>query len=73
MTGSRNRDVPKPGVKKIRVYSGVGIDQDSFRGETLRAVAGKSVAVVEMAMLSGIEFNLPIIVEAGINAALWRD
>jgi hypothetical protein len=65
-------DVSKTGVKKIWVDAGAGIDDDAFRCKALGAVAGNSVAVVEMAMLSGIEFDLPVIVETGRDPAVRR-
>jgi hypothetical protein len=48
----------------------VGTDHNLFRGKTLRAVAGNSVAVVEMSVLFGIEFYFSVIAEAGRNAAI---
>ena len=72
VAGARDGDVPETGIEQIRVNAGVGIDQNAFRGETLGTVAGNSVAVVEMAMLFGIEFDLPVIVEAGRDAAIRR-
>ena len=45
--------------------TGVGIVQVAFRDETLRAVAGYGVAVLEMAMLKGVEFKLLVSGQAG--------
>jgi hypothetical protein len=71
VAGTGNGYIAKPRVEQVRVDAGVGIDQDAFRGESLRAVAANGVSVVEMAMFFGIEFDLPAIVEAGRDAAIW--
>ena len=53
--------------------AGVGVDEDALGGESLGAVAGDGIAVVEMAMLAGVELDLAVIVEAGGNAAIRRN
>jgi hypothetical protein len=58
-------DVAKAGVEKVWVDAGIGVNQDALGGETLRAVAGDGVAVVEMAMLAGAELDLAVAVETG--------
>jgi len=52
------------------VRARIGVDQNAFGGETLRAMAGNSVAVIEMTMFFGIEVDLPVIVESGRDAAV---
>jgi hypothetical protein len=37
LRGAGDGDIGEAGVKQVRVYADVGIDQDSFRGEPLRA------------------------------------
>ena len=53
--------------------AGVGMDEDALGGESLGAVAGDGVAVIEVAMLGGIEFNLPVVVEPGGDSAIGRN
>ncbi len=51
MAGAGNRNVAKAGVEQVWVDSGIGMDEHSLGGETLGAVAGDSVAMIEVAML----------------------
>lgn len=44
-------------IEEVRVNTGVGMNEDALGGMPLRAVAGDSIAVVEMRMLAGIELN----------------
>ena len=43
--------------------AGVGVDQDALGGESLGAVTGDRVTMIEVAMFGGLELNLPFIVE----------
>ena len=45
--------------------AGIGVHEDALGGEALGTVAGDGVAVVEVAMLFGIEFNSAVVVETG--------
>lgn len=40
MAGTRDGNVGKTGVEQVRVNAGVGLNEDAFCGEALRAVAG---------------------------------
>ena len=51
----------------------IGVDQNALRGEALRAVTGNGVAVVEMTMFFGVEFNLAVVVEADGQATIGVD
>lgn len=73
MAGAREGDVAETGVKKIRMDAGIGVDEDTLGGETLRAVAGDGISVVKVAVLAGVELNLPVIVQAGREAAIGMD
>ena len=53
--------------------SGIGVDEDPLGRQPLRAVAGDGVAVVEMPVNSGVEFDLTAIVEPGGNPAIRPD
>jgi hypothetical protein len=44
------------------VYAGVRVDQNALRGEALSAVAGDRVAMIEMAVFSGVKFDQPIVI-----------
>ncbi len=53
--------------------AGIGVHEDALGGEALGAVAGDGVAVIEMAVFSGVEFDFAVVVEAGGNATVRRD
>ena len=42
----------------------VSVNQNAFGGESLGAVTGDGIAVVEMTMLGGFELDLAVVVEA---------
>ena len=65
MTGAGDGDIAKAGVEQVRVDAGVGVHKDTLGGETLGTVAGHGVAVVEVAMIQGVELDLSVAVEAG--------
>ena len=73
MAGAGDGDVAEAGVEQVRVDAGIGVDEDALGGEALGAVAGDGVAVVEVAMLAGVELDLAIVVEAGGKAAIGMD
>jgi len=73
MAGAGDGDVAEAGVEQVRVDAGIGVDQDTLGGEALRTVAGDGVAVIEMAVLCGVELDLAVIVETGRNATVRRD
>ena len=70
MAGSGDGDVAEAGVEQVWVDAGIGVDEDAFGREALGAVTGDGVAVVEMTMLTGIEVDLAVVVEAGQNTTL---
>ena len=47
VAGAGDGDVIKAGAEKVGMDPGVGMDQDSFGGKSLCAVAGDGIAVVE--------------------------
>jgi hypothetical protein len=49
---------------------GIGVDKNAFGGKTLGAVTPNGVAMVEMAMLAGVELDLVVVVEACGHAAI---
>jgi len=55
------------------VDSGVSMNEDALGGEALGAVTGNGVAVVEMTMLVGVEFDQAVVVEAGGQATIGMD
>jgi hypothetical protein len=73
VAGTGEGDVAETGVKKIRMDAGVRVDEDTLGGETLGAVAGDGISVVEVAVFAGVELNLLVIVQAGREAAIGMD
>src|SRR5208282_2792378 len=61
---ARDGNVGEAGVEQVWVDAGLAMNEDAFRGEALGAVTGDGVAVVEMTMLVGIEFDQAVVVEA---------
>src|SRR5579871_5184036 len=53
--------------------AGVGVNEYALGGQPLRAVASDGIAVVEVRMLAGIEFNPAIIAEARDHSAIGMD
>ena len=51
-------DVPESRVQKVGVNSGIGVDEDTLGSEDLRTMTGDRIAMIEMAVLSGIEIDL---------------
>ena len=43
--------------------AGIGVNENAFGGEPLGTVAGNSIAVIEMAVLAGVEFDLAVVAE----------
>ena len=54
----------------MRMSGSIDIDEHTIGGETLRAVAGDSVPVIEMRMLCGIEPDRPVVFGADGNVAV---
>ena len=73
VAGARDGDVAEAGVEQVRVDAGVGVDEDAFSGESLGAMAGDGVAVVEMTMLAWVELDLAIVGEVGGETAIGMD
>ena len=51
----------------------VGMNQNTFGGESLRAVTGDGVAVIEVPVLGGIEFHSAVVVEPCNNPTIEFD
>jgi len=66
-------DVAEARVEEVRVNAGIGMNEDAFGGEALGAVAGDGVPVVEMSMLTGVELDRPVVVEAGGEMGIGMD
>ena len=65
VAGAGDGDIAKTGVEQVWMDAGVGVDQDALGGKSLGTVAGDGVAVVEMAVVMGVEFDMAVIVETG--------
>ena len=70
---ARDGNVGEARIEQVRVNAGVGANEDALGGKALRAVAGDSIAVVEMRMLAGVELNLAVIGQACGDAAIGTD
>ena len=66
MAGAGDGDVGEAGVEQIWVNAGIGVNEYAFGSETLGAMTGNGVAVVEMAMLADVELDLSVAVEPEI-------
>jgi hypothetical protein len=55
------------------VNRSIGVDQDTLGSKALRTVAGDRVAMIEMTVLSRIEFDLAVVIQAGSNATFRSD
>ena len=53
--------------------AGIGVNQYSFGSKALGTVAGDSIAVVEVAMLGRIEFDLAPALKPRDDATIGRD
>src|SRR5271157_872991 len=70
---ARDGNVGEAGVEQVWVDAGIAVNEDAFGGEALGAVTGNGVAVVEMTMLVGAEFDLAVVVEADGQATIGVD
>jgi len=52
------------------VNTRIRMHEDTVRSETLSAVAGDGVAVVEVTMVCRVELDVAVVVEAGGDAAV---
>jgi hypothetical protein len=68
VAGAGNGDICEARVEKVWVDTGIGVNETAFGGKALRAVTGDGIAVVEMAMLAGVEVDLAVVVEASGEA-----
>jgi len=73
VTGARYGNVTEARTEQVGMDAGVSVNKDALAGESLGAVAGDRIAVIEVAVLGCIEFNLPIVVEPGGDAAISRN
>src|SRR2546426_8054469 len=61
---ARDGNVSEAGVEQVGVDAGIAVNEDAFGGKALGAVTGNGVAVIEMTMLVGVEFDLAVVIEA---------
>ena len=73
MTSAREGDVAEAGVEQVRVNAGIGMDEHALGDEALGTVAGDGITMIEVAMLAGVELYLPVVVQAGGEAATGMD
>jgi len=65
MACAGHSDVSEPRVEQVRMDAGVGIHQDAFCRQTLGAMAGDGIAVIEVTVFNRIEVELAVVVETG--------
>ena len=73
VAGAGDGDIREARVEQIWVNAAIGVNEDAFGSESLGAVAGDGVPVVEMAMLAGVELDLAIVGEVGGETAIGMD
>src|SRR5271165_7010446 len=62
---ARGRNVGEARVEQVWVDAGIAVNEDAFSGKALGTVTGNGVAVIEMTMIFGVEFDQAIVVEPG--------
>jgi hypothetical protein len=70
---ARDGNIGEAGVEQVWVDAGIAVNEDAFGGEALGVVTGDGVAVVEMTMLVGVEFDQAIVAEADRYATIDVD
>ena len=73
LTGARYGNVAEAGAEQVGMDAGVGVNKDTFAGESLGTMACDRIAVVKVAVLGCIEFNLPMVVEPSGDVAVSRN
>ena len=73
VAGAGDGNVAEAGVEQVRVDPSVSVNENAFGGEALGAVTGDGIAVVEMTMLDGVEFDLAVVVEACRKPTIGMD
>src|ERR1035438_4383877 len=73
VAGARDGDPAKAGVEQVRVNGCVGVYKDALRSEALGTVTGDGEAVIEMAVVLGVEFFLTVAVETSGDTAVRRN
>src|ERR1035441_3295197 len=70
---ARDGNVGEARVEQVWVDAGIAVNEDAFGSKALGTVTGNGVAVIEMTMLVGVEFDLAVVVEADEQAAIGVD
>lgn len=73
IAGAGDGHVTETEAEQIVVDASVGVNQGALGSETLGTVAGYGVAVVEVAVLAGIEFDVPLVVQSCPDSTIWFD
>jgi hypothetical protein len=71
--GAGDGDVAESGAEQVGMNACIGVDEDALRGQPLGAVAGYGIAMVEMPVLGGVEFEPAVVVEPGCDSYIERD
>jgi hypothetical protein len=73
VAGAGDGDLGEARVEQVRVDARIGTNENAFGSEALGAVARDGIAVVEMTMLVGVEFDPAVAVEADGQASIRVD
>ena len=73
MARAGDGNIAEARVEQVGMDAGIGMYQDPLYGDALGAMAGDGVAVIEMAMLGGVELNQPVAVEPCADTSIRRD
>ena len=73
VAGARDGDVAETETEQVGMNARVGVNEDTLGGESLGTVAGNGVAVIEVAMVGCVEFDMAVVVETSGDAAVERN
>ncbi len=65
VTGAGHGDIAKTRIEQVGMDARIGINEHTFGGESLGAMASNRVTVIEMAMLNRAEFDPSLIIKVG--------
>ena len=71
--GAGYRNIGEAGVDEVGMYRGIDMDQHAVGGESLGAVAGDRIAMIEVAVIPIGKRDRAAIVEAGGDLSMRRD
>ena len=73
MAGARDRNISESQIEQIGMDARISVDEDPVCRETLRAVTGHCVSMIEVSMIRSVKLNVTPIIEACGNVSIWFD